>query len=65
MRKRIARRPKPETSKRQDGKLLKWEWFYETELGNYPRSWIKRFPHVADRGRWVVTEIVDNEKDFS
>ena len=61
MRKRIAHRPKPETSCRQDGKVLTWEWFYETELGIFPRSWIKRFPHLSERGRWVITEIKDSE----
>lgn len=66
MRKRKGKRPNPEYSVRSvDGKTLRWEWFYETELGIYPRSWSRRFPHLASRGRWVVTSIknpVQNKK---
>lgn len=58
-------RPKPEYSLRPfDRAKVKWEWRYETELGIYPRDWAVRFPHLADRGRWVITEI-QHEKDQS
>ena len=53
-----GKRPVPEYSKRgYDGWINKWEWFYETELGVYPKDWARRFPHLADRGRWVITEV--------
>ena len=52
------KRPEPEYSKRAyDGKTRRWEWKYETELGVYPKDWARRFPHLADRGRWVITEV--------
>ena len=55
---RKSKRPEPEYSKRAyDGKTLRWEWKYETELGIYPKDWSRRFPHLADRGRWVITEV--------
>jgi len=55
---RKSKRPEPEYSKRAyDGKTLRWEWKYETELGVYPKDWARRFPHLADRGRWVITEV--------
>ena len=55
---RKSKRQEPEYSKRAyDGKTLRWEWKYETELGIYPKDWARRFPHLADRGRWVITEV--------
>ena len=54
---RKSKRPEPEYSTRAyDGKTLRWEWKYETELNIYPKDWSRRFPHLADRGRWVITE---------
>ena len=56
------KRPQPEYSTRAyDGKALRWEWKYETELNIYPKDWARRFPHLADHGRWVITEIKDSE----
>ena len=52
------KRPPPEYSTRAyDGKTVRWEWKYEGELGVYPKDWARRFPHLAERGRWVITEI--------
>ena len=46
-----------EGTRAYDGKTLRWEWKYEGELGIYPKDWARRFPHLAERGRWVITEI--------
>ena len=55
---RKSKRPEPEYSTRAYyGKTLRWEWKYETELNIYPKDWSRRFPHLADRGRWVITEV--------
>ena len=53
-----SKRPQQEYSTRAyDGKTLRWEGTYETELNIYPKDWSRRFPHLADRGRWVITEV--------
>ena len=53
-----SKRPPPEYSTRAyDGKTLRWEWKYEGELGIYPKDWARRFLHLAERGRWVITEV--------
>ena len=39
------------------GALVQWSWFNDAELGFYPKNWIRRFPHLIDRGRWVITRI--------
>ena len=49
---------KVEWSKRPyDGKLEKWVWFTDVELGIIKHKEAKRFPHLGERGRWVITEI--------
>lgn len=52
------RHKKVEWSKRPyDGKLEKWVWFTDVELGIIKYKEAKRFPHLGERGRWVITEV--------
>ena len=53
-----SKRPPPEYSTRAyDGKTLRWEWKYEAELVFYTKDCARPFPHLAERGRWVITEV--------
>ena len=56
-------RPAPETVQREyDGKWVRWEWKYDTELGLVHPSVAKRWDYLHSRGRWVITAVMDNVK---
>tara|TARA_R100000655_G_scaffold85135_1_gene124779 strand:+ start:70 stop:273 length:204 start_codon:yes stop_codon:yes gene_type:complete len=51
-----------EYSKRSyDGKTLQWTWMTDVELGITKYRDSKRFPHLADNGRWVITKIYEGD----
>jgi len=50
----------PETVQREyDGKWVRWEWKYDTELGLVHPSVAKRWDYLHSRGRWVATAVMD------
>lgn len=62
--KKKSPRPKPEIVQRKfDGKWVRWEWKYETELGLVHPSVAKRWDALHTRGRWVITDVMDKKPE--
>jgi len=60
--KKKNKRPFPEVVRRaSDGKYIQWEWKYDTELGIVHPSAAKRWEYLHERGRWVVTKVMDEK----
>ena len=52
-----------EYSKRgYDGKIVEWVWMSDAALGFIKYSDVRRFPHLAENGRGVITKIFNDDE---